>query len=112
MGHSKNSGRRKFHAWATKKLRNITFLLAEDASKDLLQHANPGFINLSEFENLVADIADCIILFPETKGAIAELGLFSGSKKASRKLLIVTDKKHQSKDSFINLGHMATIDKA
>ena len=85
--------------------------MAEDATQDLISHDNPDFINLSQFESMVADIADCIVLFPETPGAIAELGLFSASRNAQGKLLIVNDEKYQTKDSFINHGPMETIDR-
>ena len=110
-GSNKNSARIKFIKYALQHLPDLTIFLAENATKDLISHDNPGFINLSDFETVVADIADCIILFPETPGAIAELGLFSGSSRARKKLLVVNDEQFQSQDSFINRGPIETIDK-
>ncbi len=110
-GSSPRHARMRFLKYAEKALPNVTFFLAETAEKDCLSHSNPTFLNLTDFEELVAAIADCIILFPETPGAIAELGLFSGSKQARKRLLVVIEAKYQSKDSFINRGPLATIDK-
>ena len=110
-GTSSRHARMRFLRYAKTELPNVTFFLAEAAEKDCLSHSNPTFLNLTDFEELVAAIADCIILFPETAGAIAELGLFSGSKDARKKLLVVIEEKYQSKDSFINRGPLATIDK-
>lgn len=110
-GSSKRSARIRFLCYVKENLPEVTFFQAEIAEKDCLSHNNPTFLNLSDFEALVAAIADCIILFPETPGAIAELGLFSGSKKARKKLLVALAAKYQSNDSFINRGPLATIDK-
>ena len=110
-GCSPRSTRMRFLRYAKTELPNVTFFLAETAEKDCLSHSKPTFLNLSDFEELVAAIADCIILFPETPGAIAELGLFSGSKKARKSLLVAIESKYQSNDSFINRGPLATIDK-
>lgn len=105
------SSRSKFLHYARTSLRHVTFFLAEDASKDFIKHGDPEFINLSEFEEFIAGVANGVILFPETEGAIAELGLFSGHEKIRKRLLVVNDKKHQGRDSFINLGPMDTVDK-
>ncbi len=110
-GSSPRSARMRFLRYAKAELPNVTFFLAEAAEKDCLSHSKPTFLNLSDFEELVAAIADCIILFPETPGAIAELGLFSGSKTARKSLLVAIKSEYQSNDSFINRGPLATIDK-
>lgn len=108
----KKYARTKFLAYANKKFKDFTFFLAEDASRDLLTHSEPQFLNLSEFERLIAGIADCILLFPETPGAIAELGLFSGYGDTCGKLLLANSIAHRADQSFINLGPIATTDSA
>jgi len=110
-GHSERTARKRFLRYAKEELPDVTFFQAEIAEMDCLSHNKPTFLNLSDFEALVAAIADCLILFPETPGAIAELGLFSGSKKARKKLLVAIAAEYQSNDSFINRGPLATIDK-
>ncbi|QKK10355.1 MAG: hypothetical protein HND59_00735 [Pseudomonadota bacterium] len=84
------------------RLGRFRFFLAETAMRDLTTYNEPHFINLAKFEALVADIADCILIFPESPGAIAEIGFFSNSK-AAKKILVVNDINWQG-DSFINLG--------
>ncbi len=106
-----SSSRSKFFHYARTSLNHVTFFLAEDASRDFIKHGDPGFINLSDFEKFIAGVAHGVILFPETPGAIAELGLFSGHGEIRKRLLVVNDKKHQGQDSFINLGPMDTVDK-
>jgi hypothetical protein len=106
-----SSSRSKFCHYARTSLKNVTFFLAEDASRDFIKHGDPEFINLSEFEKFIAGVANGVILFPETHGAIAELGLFSGHVEIRKKLLVVNDRQHQGQDSFINLGPMDTVDK-
>ncbi len=88
----------------------VRMLLAEDAQKDLLSH-DDGEIpyNIIEFEHLIANITDCILLFPESPGSYAELGYFSHSETISRKLLVAADMSKQGKDSFLMLGPFALV---
>ena len=108
----KKFARKKFLDYAKSNLSNFTFFLAEDASYDLLAHGKPQFLNLSEFERLIGEIADCIILFPETPGSIAELGLFSAHEDTREKLLLANSIIHRADESFINRGPVATTDAA
>ena len=68
------SVRSKFLTYAENNLKGLTVFVAEYAWIDLLSFSSPQFVNLSEFENLVSEISDCILIFPETDGAVAELG--------------------------------------
>jgi len=97
------SMRYRFLKYSQSTLRQYRFFLVEAATRDLTQHNDPEFINLAAFETLVAEIADCIILFIESPGSIGELGFFANSKTAVKKLLVVNDVKRQN-DSFINIG--------
>lgn len=70
------SARKRFLKYAKKNLSKFRIFLAEDASKDLTNYDNPQFINIAGFESLVTAVSDCIILFPESPGSIAEVGFF------------------------------------
>jgi hypothetical protein len=97
------SMRHRFLKYSRDSIENFRFFLAEAATQDLTQHGEPQFINIADFETLVAEVSDCILLFPESAGSIAEIGFFANSTKAVKKLLVVNDLTMQS-DSFINIG--------
>ena len=102
--------RKQFLDWSTRELPQVVTVLAEQAFRDTLFHDPPKTYNLAVFESLIADISDCLILFPETPGAFAEMGLFSATKVGS-KVLIVNDLRYQAVDSFANLGPISTINR-
>lgn len=105
------SMRYKFIKYAKKELSTYRFLLVESAMKDLSDYmAEPEFINIATFEELVADLCDCLLIFPESPGSIAELAYFANSDTV-RKMLVVNDVKLQE-ESFINLGPIDKINKA
>jgi hypothetical protein len=103
------SKRASFLRYSQSSLNNFRIFLAETATKDLSQHEE-SFINIADFETLIAEVSDCIIIFPESAGSIAEIGFFTNSIKAVKKLLVINDFKKQS-DSFINIGLIDKINK-
>jgi hypothetical protein len=98
--------RNKFRRNINTRTLDYHFFLAEDAARDITAHDEPRFLNLAEFETVIADISDCVMVFPESPGSFAELGLFAGSETIRKKLFIIGDLSHQG-DSFINLGPVA-----
>jgi hypothetical protein len=50
-----------------------------------------------------------VLIFPESVGSYAEIGLFSGTS-IRKKILVANDNAHYSLDTFLNLGPIATID--
>lgn len=102
--------RKKFLVWAKDSFSDVVFVLAEDAYNYTSLYDPPESVNLSEFEEVIGEIADCVVLFPESAGSFAELGLFSGHEKIRNKTLIVNTIASVSSESFINLGPIATID--
>jgi hypothetical protein len=102
--------RGKFLAWAKSRLREVVFVLAEDAYAYTHFYDPPEAVNLAEFEEVIGEIADCVVLFPESAGSFAELGLFSGNVKIRSKTLVVNPVSYSSKETFVNLGPVATID--
>lgn len=107
----KNSFRKKFLHYARKSLRDFRFFLAEDAARDLFAHGDPVFVNIAEFESLISNLADCILLIPESPGAIAELGYFSAQETTREKLLVVNHIDFQGDESFLKLGPIDIVNR-
>ena len=106
---SPRSFRPRFLAYARRSLRDFRFFLAEDAARDLFAHGKPTFINIAEFEALISQLADCVLIIPESHGSIAELGYFSAQKEIRDKLLVVNDLKFQARQSFLNHGPIELV---
>jgi hypothetical protein len=101
--------RRQFISWAQSSLPDFNIVVAEHAFPEAtLDH--PEFINLAQFEHLVAQISDCVLIFPESAGSYAEIGYFAATATIRRKVLVVNNRKFETKDSFVNLGPVSTID--
>lgn len=105
---SKNM-RRAFLEWSKGHLPQMVILLAEDAFRHTKLYDPPETVNLSDFEELIGSIADCVLVFPESEGSFAELGFFSGGK-LRKKVLVANSVAYQTKESFVNLGPIKTID--
>jgi hypothetical protein len=110
MGNGEPSLRQQFIQWAEHQLPNFICLLAEDAIKDNFVAGSRRFIDLARFESVIASIADCVLIFPESPGSFAETGFFSGSRNIRTKTLVINPNTEQS-DSFLNLGPIHTIDR-
>ena len=107
-GTKRTAFRSRFLTYARKHNPGLRIFLAEEAVNNLLSHNKPEFINLAQFEDLVASLFDSILIFPESPGSIAELGFFSNSERLQQKILIANNSALQD-DSFINLGPIALI---
>ena len=105
---NQNSARAKFLRWAKENISEIHFFLAEAAAKDIVSEATPRFLNLASFERVLADVADAVIIFPESVGSWAETGLFSALAPIQKKCLVVNCVTRQG-DSFLNVGPIQTI---
>ena len=109
-GNHQRSLRNSFIKYAKNNHKEFRVFRAEDAVKDLLFHNNPEFVDVGEFEGLIASVFDSILIFPEGPGSIAELGFFSQNEVIRKKTLVVNWLEYQV-DSFINLGPVTLIDK-
>lgn len=107
----RTSFRGKLLDYARKSLPEFRFFLAEDAARDLFRYGDPIFINIAEFEALLSDLADCVLIIPESPGSIAELGYFSALEETRKKLLVVTDLKFQGDESFLSLGPIELVNR-
>lgn len=111
MGKPEPTLRDQFIQWAEHQLPNFICLLAEDAIKDNFVAGSRRFIDLARFESVIASIADCVLIFPESPGSFAETGFFSGSSKIRDITLVINPNAEQS-DSFLNLGPIHKIDRS
>lgn len=101
--------RRSFMTWARSYLSDFSVVVAEHAFPQATEGSSE-FINLAKFEKLVADVSDCVVIFPESAGSYAEVGYFSAVNDIRKKVLVVNKNEYQTRDSFVNLGPISTID--
>ena len=66
--------------------------------------------NLAKFEEILANISDCIIIFPESAGSFAETGYFSKTNIKNRTLIVNCS--NEQGESFLNLGPIDLVSKA
>lgn len=85
-----------------------TVLLAEKAIERFQTSRN--FRDLVEFERLVAEIAEGVMLIVEGPGAIAELGFFSVISEIQSKLYVGVDSALHDRNSFISAGPLAYME--
>lgn len=83
----------------------------EAAQEDYFANDQGGALNLSDFEELISDLSLGIVLFAESPGSYAELGLFSALDNVRKKTLVILDANHQGPGSFLSMGPAATIAK-
>ena len=109
-GSRRRSTRARFLRYASTEIPYLHFFRAEDAARDLTSYGPPDFVNIGRFEELIAEIAHCILIFPERPGSIAELGYFSQDEELRKTLLVANNIAYQAQDSFINLGPVTLVD--
>lgn len=76
-------------------------------SEDLLHFLDD--FDLLTFEELLLELSSTVVIIVESFGSACELGAFSFVDKSLDKLLIINDKKHKGKKSFINEGPLKKI---
>ena len=102
--------RPRFREFAKEELPSWHIFLAERAWDALVSEEGASRSNLTVIEELIGEIADAIVLFPESPGSFAELGYFAKTKKLAQKSLIISNYDLQGQDSFIALGPIFLID--
>lgn len=108
-GPDDDSLRKRFIEFAGDELPEFRVFLSEHAAQDLTRSRRPKFVNLAKFEELLATVADCVILFIESPGSLAELGYFSNADPVIENLMVVNDLCFQTRESFINNGPIHLI---
>ncbi len=102
--------RYRFIKYARRHAKQFRIFVAESATEDLINDDEPEFNNIADFESIIANLADCILIFPESEGSISEISYFSNDDEIAKKILVANDYNEQG-DSFINLGPINIIDK-
>lgn len=112
-GEKQTSMRGHFYDYCTKNNAELSskIFLAEKFKQYL---KNDHYPDLITFEHDVANISSLIVLFLESSGSIAELGLFCNMKEINRKLLVFVPADEvdgDKKESFIYLGPLSYLTK-
>ena len=102
--------RPRFYEYASANLPQLHVFLAENAQQDYVQHVEPEFHNVAKFEDIIAEISTCVVIFPESPGSFTELGYFSKNDKLRKKILVINNADLQGQDSFVALGPITLID--
>lgn len=63
-----------------------------------------AYHDLMIFEDDIAHIASLIVIFLESAGSLAELGVFARNKRINNKILVFVSDDHFNQDSFIRYG--------
>jgi hypothetical protein len=102
--------RASFLAWVEGNEPKIVCVRAENAVTDLLRQVDErrASKDLAVIEETIATTVDSLLIFPESPGSFAELGLFSANEAISQKMLVAVAHKYQG-DSFIILGPIKKI---
>jgi hypothetical protein len=106
---SSGTMRSAFLSWVSAKFPSLVPIRAEAAFQKTQLLDPSEFPNLARFEKLIAGVADCVVIFPESEGSYAELGLFSNVRDIRKKILVVNKIKYQSSNSFLQLGPIDEI---
>jgi hypothetical protein len=67
------------------------------------------YIELLSFESDIAQLSELLVLFSESFGSAAELGVFVMDDEVSPKLLVIIDDKNFSENSFVTLGPLFSL---
>gem|GEM_PF-3689704 len=102
--------RRSFLTWIQLNEPKIVCVMAENAVTDLLRQVDERMASkdLSVIEETIASTVDSLLMFPESPGSFAELGLFSANTNICQKMLVAVAHEYQG-DSFIILGPIKRI---
>jgi hypothetical protein len=110
------SVRAQFLKWAKNNLQSCRIVLAESAfahlfsSQTAAKHSKSA-TNIAKFEEFIGNIADRILIFPESVGSYAETGYFSKSEKLRKKCWVIQNYDFDSHESFLNRGPIALIER-
>lgn len=67
--------------------------------------------NLASYELSLAAFTDIVIIFPDSPGSFAELGMFSVAEHIARKMVIFIRTKFKESKSFVMYGPVALAEK-
>jgi hypothetical protein len=104
------SWRGAFLHWISSQIHasRLEIFLAEKAY-DAAVKVESKFLNITDFETVLADLSDCILLFPESAGSYAEAGVFAANPRILNKVLVANEVDYHNSPSFLNLGPIHTF---
>lgn len=100
--------RTKFLTYAKTDLKDYNFILAEKCLQTKSNNQRFSFRNIAFFEDNLAHLSNCTLIFPESPGSFAEVGYFANNNAIAEKTLIVNLVQYQE-DSFLLLGPIDII---
>ena len=92
---------------ASKESQLHSYIRLAENFKDWLHDSK--YADLKTFEEDLAHISSLILIFLESPGTIAELGLFTTYDNLINKLMVFVSEDHYESDSFIKLGPLRYI---
>ncbi|MGR2740723.1 retron St85 family effector protein [Billgrantia sp. Q4P2] len=90
---------------------NSHVIIAESFFHDYIKNKDrngTGKINSLDFEHVLSDISEKIIIIMESESAICELGAFSHASLRN-KLVVINNSEYENSESFINTGPIKAI---
>ena len=108
---NRDNARSRFLAYAKTRLAEYNILLAEAAGEDFLSEPGLRSINLAKFEAVLAELADCLVIFPESPGSFAEMGFFASKPRLLRKTVAINPIAYQAQGSFLLRGPLALVNR-
>ena len=103
-GNCKHHMRMRFFEFCNTNLPSHNIFFPEFAIPNLLRDGYSVPFDLSQFEEIVAELSSAIVIFPEAPGSFAETGYFSAINSISKKTILVLDSSFQNRDGFISIG--------
>lgn len=109
-GNQKDHLRMRFRTYCNDNMLNYHILFPEDALSNFFSEALDEPFDIADFEKLIGQLSQAIVIFPEAPGSYAETGYFSAIEDLRKQSILVLDTKFQGSDSFISLGPAKKID--
>ncbi|WP_147431148.1 retron St85 family effector protein [Oceanibaculum indicum] len=103
-GNDQQDMRRQFQDKFSTLLPGFEFFEPEFAMRKYLTLGDSEPFDITVFEELIGELSHSIVIFPEAPGSLAETGYFSAKEDIARKILLVMNEKHLTRDSFISIG--------
>lgn len=111
-GNEPNDMRRRFQKEFDTLLPGYEFFEPEFAMRKYWTLGDSEPFDIATFEELIGNLSQSIVIFPEAAGSLAETGYFSAIPHIARKIILVIDADHLKHDSFISIGPAKRISDA
>lgn len=96
--------RRRFQEEFNEILPGYEFFEPEFAMRKYWTLGDSEPFDITTFEELIGNLSNSIVIFPEAAGSLAETGYFSARPDIARKILLAINSVHLATDSFLSIG--------